>query len=204
MSGTDKLQQRVQKEINDLSEVITALIENFKQLKSPLQESREKVPQATDQLDRVTEQTEAATHQMLDRLEQITDREEHIISGLEDIRRMAESGQVLDVSETTAELHARATDNLNDAFLIMDALQFQDITAQQINHAAALLEDVDRKLRKIILSLDEGMDGHMVEESETDEQPRVYDATAQYTDRQAQQRDIDTLFEEAHRKQRRR
>jgi chemotaxis regulatin CheY-phosphate phosphatase CheZ len=204
MSGTDKLQQRVQREINDLSEVITALIENFKQVKSPLQESREKVPQATDQLDRVTEQTEAATHQMLDRLERITDREESVIGGLEEISRLAESGQLKDVTDIARDLHGQATDNLNDAFLIMDALQFQDITTQQINHAAALLEDIDRKLRKIIVSLDEGMDGDLADDKGSEDSSRVYDGTARYTDRQAEQKDIDSLFEEAHRKQRRR
>ena len=54
-----------------------------------------------------------------------------------------------EVQELLSTLSAKAETNLADAYTIMDTLQFQDITAQQIDHAASLLEVIETKLHDI-------------------------------------------------------
>jgi chemotaxis regulatin CheY-phosphate phosphatase CheZ len=191
MAGQNALQAKVQREIGELSEALTRIVESFKQVQSPLQESKEKVPQATNQLDKISEQTEAAAHQMLDRIEKITQREDEIILGL---ARFAEADSIrsdTDLSALATSLTEKANTNLNDAFMIMDVLQFQDITAQQMNHAAALLEDIEQKLQNILAAISgEEPD----EEVPIEHRTRVFDPHAEFTDKQTQQEDIDSLF----------
>lgn len=191
MAGQNALQTKIQREIGELSEALTRIVESFKQVQSPLQESKEKVPQATNQLDKISEQTEAAAHQMLDRIEKITQREDEIILGLARFADLAAIKADAELSGLAKSLTEKANTNLNDAFTIMDALQFQDITAQQMNHAAALLEDIEQKLQNILAAISG--------EAPTNETPaehrtRIYDPHADFSDKQTQQEDIDSLF----------
>ncbi len=42
MSGTDNMQDKIQQEIADLTQSITALVESVRKLRNPLSESQEK------------------------------------------------------------------------------------------------------------------------------------------------------------------
>ena len=200
MSRPNALQGKIQREICELSDAISRVVESFKEVKNPLMESQEKVPQATSQLDKISEQTEAAAHQMLDRVEKITQREEDIIAGLGQIREFAEGGDLDRLKSTLKEMDEKANTNLNDAYMIMDALQFQDITTQQMNHAAALLEEIETKLKSITSALN-GNPVNDEQEEPTEEAPaaktRVYDPHAEFVDKQTEQNEIDSLFAKA-------
>ena len=191
MSSNENLQARIQSEVVALSRALAGLIENFQKLRSPLVESREKVPQATNQLDKISQQTEAATHRMLDTVEKITQREQEIIDGL---------GKVLNVETAISNgakcdlksLVDKANLNLNDAYTIMDALQFQDITSQQMDHAASLLEEIEGKLPNILAIVGYGPTG-MTGKIPT--KVRAYDPHADMTEKKTDQQAIDSLFQ---------
>lgn len=155
------------------------------------------MPLATDQLDKISEQTEAAAHQMLDRVEQITQREEEILTGLDQIRRLAASSGNDQIVGIVDSIGSKAETNLNDAYMIMDALQFQDITAQQMNHAASLLEEIEVKLRRIVAALN-GQNAEASDNGRSDvstKRARVFDPHADFADKRTEQEDIDSLFE---------
>ena len=85
--------------------------------------------------------------------------------------------------------------NLDDVYQVMDALQFQDITSQQIQHAAAMLEQIEVKLHKIV-----GIVTGEKSESpsaKANAKQRVYDPHAEFQDKKADQNDIDSIFEKA-------
>jgi chemotaxis regulatin CheY-phosphate phosphatase CheZ len=191
MSNANTLQEKIQNEISDLTNSISGMVSSFKLLHRPLVESREKVPQATNQLDKISEQTEAVTNKMLDVVEQITQREEDLIKGIGSIKAKVAAGEYADIDKLADDLAAKAGDNLNDAFQIMESLQFQDITAQQMDHAASLLEDVEEKLHSILSTL--GATG-LDTSGETTRKDRAYDPHADYTDKKTDQKDIDSLF----------
>ncbi len=192
MSGTENMQTRLQREIGELSSSINSLIDSFRKLKAPLVESHQKVPQATSQLDKISEQTEAAAHRMLDMIEKITQREEEVIRGLGEVRALVGSQQNSQVVSLVTNIEEKANTNLNDTYTIMDALQFQDITSQQMNHAAALLEEIETKLQHILSVV--GADTAPDADRPSIKRTRAYDPHADLSDKRTQQADIDSLF----------
>ncbi len=195
MLTTDHLQLKLQQEITDLTTTVCRLIENFHKLRTPLAESHEKVPQATTQLDKIAQQTEAATHRMLDTVEAITQRDERIIAGLAELE-----ADHADRPATIARLRDLAAANQNDTFAIMDALQFQDITSQQMNHAAAMLEDIPDRLNAILSMVTGTSVGRASETEDPVRRERAYDPHADMFDRKTEQADIDTIFSQKGRK----
>ena len=192
MSENPKLQAKLQKEIGELASSINAIVKNFRELNSPLTESREKVPVATQQLDKITEQTEAATHQMLDTVEQILNRQEEVIDGLGKVKEYIDNQDSTEMSDLVNNLVEKSNTTLNDTYTIMDALQFQDITSQQINHAASLLEDIETKLSKIVgvLGGGEKQEGQAAESGRA----RVFDPHADLYEKKTDQAAVDDLI----------
>jgi len=192
MSSQDTLHKSVQKEIAELTTSISEVVAGFRKLQRPLVESRNKVPQATNQLDKITEQTEAVTAKMLDMVEQLIQREDEVMRGLETVRENVKAGETESVDALVETLVAKIEDNMNDGYQIMEALQFQDITAQQMDHAASLLEDVEGKLHGIINSLGGASDREPI--PVTASKKRAYDPHADLVDKKTNQDAIDSIF----------
>jgi chemotaxis protein CheZ len=184
----------LQQELSEIASSVNGLLENVRQLRDPLMESQRAVPQATSQLDKITEQTEAAAHRMLDVAEKMTQREEDVIKGLTQLQELVEPEQQGDIAMLVAAVREKAEANLNDAYAMMEALQFQDITSQQMNHAASLLEDIEDRLQNILGVF--GPDGkpHPVEETGKVRKERAFDPHADMKSNQARQADIDSMF----------
>lgn len=199
MPATNSLTDKIQVEIVELASSINDIVEKFKKLHHPLHESRDQVPQATKQLDKISEQTEAVTNQMLDMVEKITQREEEVEAGFDSLKKLiAKKNKADEATALIDELKEKADANRNDAFSIMEALQFQDITAQQMNHAAALLDDLESKLAKVIRAMkgEDQSEGNSddSDQNSTPNKSRAYDPHADYVDKKANQEDIDNLF----------
>ncbi|MCP4673955.1 MAG: protein phosphatase CheZ, partial [Deltaproteobacteria bacterium] len=184
---------KIQREIFELTTSIAGLVAGFKKLKRPLAESHEKVPQATDQLDKISEQTEAAAHQMLDQIEHITQREDELIKCAEQVKAKIEDGETTEAVPMIDNIVEMANNNLNDAYMIMDSLQFQDITAQQMDHAASILEDIEIKLDSILATMGDSVRSDR--EARGLKKNRAYDPHADLFARKTNQEDIDSLFE---------
>ena len=197
MPTSDKVQAKIQREIFELTTSIAGLVASFKKLKRPLAESHEKVPLATDQLDKISQQTEAATHQMLDQIEQITQREDELIKCAGEAKLKAQAGATAEVVPMIDAIAKMANDNLNDAYMIMDSLQFQDITAQQMDHAASILEDIEIKLDSILAAMGDSVRSDR--EARATRKTRAYDPHADLFDRKTNQEDIDSLFDKKQR-----
>ena len=194
MSDKANMDIRVQHEVSELALSVATLVEDFKKLRRPLVESHRKVPEATNQLDIISEQTEAATHQMLDTVEQITRRDEEVIKGIEEMRKIALSGAVDGIGALADAITEKVNTNLNDAFLIMDSLQFQDITAQQMDHAASLLESVETRLRQVLSTIGVQVGEEELSSPQPSRKIRAFDPHANFIDQKTNQEDIDSLF----------
>jgi chemotaxis regulatin CheY-phosphate phosphatase CheZ len=199
MTEPEELRGRIQKEISELTAVINGIIDTFRTMKSPLEETHEQVPKATVQLDRISQQTEAATHRMLDTIESITQREEEVINELGSLKSLAGTAGDSGKEKILAELISKANANLDGAYLIMESLQFQDITAQQINHAASLLEDIEARLHQI-LALLEGKSLDDRDAHSSTKKVRVFDPHADMGRKKTEQADVDSIFVKAGKK----
>jgi chemotaxis regulatin CheY-phosphate phosphatase CheZ len=192
MSENEAMHIRIQNEVAALSRALTGLIENFQKLRNPLVESHEKVPQATSQLDKISAQTEAAARRMLDTVETVTQREQEIIDSLKAVMANP-NATVKDILPMLTEISAKADTNLNDAYTIMDALQFQDITSQQMDHAASLLEEIEGKLHSILSIV--GFDALGVAPDDKLRKVRAYDPHADMYEKKTDQEAIDSIFQ---------
>ena len=195
MSDSSNQRDQVQTEVFELARSINNVVGQFRDIQRPLAESQAKVPKATRQLDKINEQTEAATHRMLDMIEQIQAREEATIQGLNRLRPQIQGEEMTQLRELVDRLVEHANHNLEDTYTLVDNLQFQDITAQQMNHAASLLEDIEGKLHRM-LSVMQGYEDLDAEDS--GRRRRVFDPNADLVTKRTAQEDIDHLFSSKH------
>lgn len=194
MSGKDLLQVKIKLELTELASSINDVVKKFKELQRPVVESHQKVPRATEQLDKVSRQTEAAAHTMLDMVEKITEREQEVITGLNDLKGKIGGDCDPECVSLIDDLVAKADSNCNDAFVIMDALQFQDITTQQMDHAASLLEEIEGKLDGVmnVLHSDDGKP--KTSEPSKPKRERAFDPHADMFEKKTDQAVIDSIF----------
>jgi len=181
-----------------LKNTIEDLANSLREIQGPLTDTRENLPKATTHLDRISSQTEQATHRVMDMVENISAQQVEIIKCLNEALNFLadtkeDSSAIAGLLESAEEIANRSQ---NDAFTIMDALQFQDITTQQINHAASLLEDVDDKIAEILGDYEgrpEGSDGHR-NAADKKRKKRAFDPHADMEIKQTDQAGIDNLI----------
>ena len=190
---TDDSAKNIHAELRHLADSISQIIKGIRVAQEPIADSRNKVPQATEQLERVTQQTAMATHRVLDMVEAITGREGEIETQMKDLRRVLPSTYFRNnsrVKRIVERIGVSVSANQNDAYAIMDALQFQDITSQQVDHAISLLEQVENRLKDVMvgLQLDVGP------ESDVKRKERAYDPNAHFSNNSNEQSEVDKLL----------
>ena len=163
-------------------------------------DSTKKIPESNEQLGKISLQTEAAANQMLDMAEDIIDRQQKIGDmARENLSNLNESA-ISKTEKQYANLHSidkMSRESHDKAFMIMNALQFQDITSQQLRHVTSLLERVGSRLKK----LNSIIAGHNVETEDTviNSKKVFHDPDADYLDVAAQQ-EVDSIIDETKRK----
>jgi chemotaxis regulatin CheY-phosphate phosphatase CheZ len=184
-------------ELRDLAASLSEIVKGIRVAQEPILESQRKVPQATEQLEKITRQTEDATHRVLDMAEHITSRESEIESLLKDLRRSLPATYFRNNSKAKAlieRIRECAHQNQAAAYDIMDALQFQDITSQQIDHAITLLEQVQNRLQEVLMEL--AGEEHPAAPGEKRKE-RAYDPNAHFStgDNNDKQSSVDELVD---------
>jgi chemotaxis regulatin CheY-phosphate phosphatase CheZ len=190
---TDDSTKNMHVELRQLADSINQIIKSIRVAQEPIADSRQKVPQATEQLEKITQETAVATHRVLDMVEAITGREGEIETSLKDLQHTLPTTYFRHnsrVKRIVEQIRASASANQNDAYTIMDALQFQDITSQQVDHAIALLEQVENRLKDVLvgLQLDTG------DEVEVVRKERAFDPNATFANDANQQSKVDELL----------
>lgn len=193
MENTKLLVTKIQDEIKELTDSINDVVGTFKKMQAPLAESQAKVPEATQQLEKITEQTENATQQVIDRVESISNISEDIVNEIGVLRKALPATYFKNrskIRDTIGNIEGKAQQNLDDAFLILNALQFQDITSQQIHQASVLMEEVEQKLQNL-LSVFDGKEG--IEKIKSIVQDKAFDPEANFGDMSDTQNHVDSL-----------
>lgn len=178
-----------------LEESIHGFLESLKDIRTPLKDSQDVLPKATSQLDRITEQTEKATHRVLDIADTIATAQHEIITTLNEAINLINDGKT-DPKAIIAKIESSeefANRTLNDTYTIMDALQFQDITTQQIDHAASLLEEVEAKISSIIGEMMPGGPSDEAEAESETKKVRAFDPHADMEIKHTDQTGVDDI-----------
>lgn len=194
--------QRISKIIKDLPEKVNHSYQLLQLVIKSINSSRQELKKSVDgllkktgaQLRKVTTTTEDATNKILDVAEKLDDEQFNILDLLDRLKQehLADSDTpIID------EIREKIQENQNKAFMIIDFLQFQDITAQQISGAYSLLADVEKTLlfvSNLLRSIDDNYDSDVVIEH-TSIDKRSFNENAVFSDKKDIQDAIDRLFE---------
>ncbi len=189
-----KVTEQIRSELKELTDSIGVMMSTFRSIKKPMQESSDQLPTTTSQLEKVTEQTENAANKVLDMIESISNREADISSEINKAKELVAEGKIENneqLKELLESIGKNSEANINDAYNIMDALQFQDITTQQIDHAISLLDDVEGKLHTMLKAV--GIKPDKLVPSK--KRQKAFDPNLNVSgENKTQQEDIDQIF----------
>ncbi len=195
ISAMDTKMQRLIESINHSYELIQMVIQSIHTSRSELKKSVDGLIKKTGmQLQKVTSTTEEATNKILDVAEKLDEDQMKIIDAIDSLEQETDSGEKR--SEKFEDLRQKIYQNQESAFTIMDYLQFQDITAQQIAGAYALLSDTEKTLLYVsetLKRLDTTFD--LNEDMGNNIDKNSFNADASYADKASIQSAIDNLFE---------
>jgi chemotaxis regulatin CheY-phosphate phosphatase CheZ len=158
---------------------IVSILESLRKNKSQLQSAAvERLQHTHSKLEEVNNTTESAASGILDSL----DRAQGLLDSMD-----AEEG-------TPGSKQSEMRDAMrNELFAITEALQFQDITSQQIRYAANVLVELEDKLMSVLHLIDiTGLDE--VRHQLHDGDKSTYDPNATTKDREVRQHIADEVF----------
>ena len=168
-------------------EIIKDIINSVSKSRVQLQGAVEGlIKQTGEQITKVTSATEEATQKMLDVSDALTEKQNNLVDKLDKL--------VEEKPELKTELEEIKNDvyeQQDDAFMILDHLQFQDITSQQLEGAFSMLGQIEEKLL-IIANLLEGLDE--LSFSKMKKSNAVFDSDAEFKDQAETQAEIDKLL----------
>jgi len=173
-------------------QLIQMVINSIHSSRSELKKSVDGLLKKTGvQLKKITTTTEEATNKILDIAEKMDSEQLVIIEKLDTLK--SKSG---DISAEIEDIKTMIYKNQDSAFTIIDYLQFQDITAQQISGAYALLSDTEKTLMyvsNLLKEFDSSDESHEFTLPEID--PKSFNADAMFKDKGNIQNLIDDLFD---------
>ncbi len=136
MRGFFKFGDEIIPFLSDLFSFLKGIIPLISEMNSSLQDSAQKLPTASDRIDDVTKVTEYATVEILDALDRISTS----LVKLQDQKQEEQTEKIKNMHEDIAN--------------IVNALQFQDITSQKLNHANKILSAIYEKFTGLFASLE--------------------------------------------------
>lgn len=158
---------------------IQAVLANLRDSRSALETATvEKLQHTSDKLKEVTSATEVAATDILDAL----DRTQNMVDDLEAAEGADDKARAAEVRDLMRQ----------EIFGMMGALQFQDITTQQLAYAASVLSDMEARLLQIAKLFDPA--AVMVSAVGRGPDPRTFDPRATTRGAEARQALADEIF----------
>lgn len=150
---TKKYMPQIAKLVVFIEEVIPLL----NTIHAQLHQSTNLIPSATEKLDKVTSATEMAATEVMNIVDNVISRLNKMSESLDLIEQNQEipGSCVESVKENTASIRAEIDGSQDDLFSIMNALQFQDITTQQINSISETITNVHIRLAELLKGFEE-------------------------------------------------
>jgi chemotaxis regulatin CheY-phosphate phosphatase CheZ len=186
---TKKYMPQIVKLVNFIEEVIPLL----QTIHVNLHQSTEMIPSASEKLGKVTTATELATTKVMDIVDNVIVRLNTMYTYLGEMEEQVASPAAGDlIIRKISDLRNEVNGSHDDLFSIMNALQFQDITTQQINSIGSVIDTVQTKLYELLKGFDEERIALNLKKSES------FDPNAEFDfDRSAEsQRFVDKIIKQ--------
>ncbi len=154
----------------------------------------------TEQINKVNESTEDAVQSVLNRVDTICEKQNDVFGQLaklkSSIQEIDECKNKIALTALADSLEALEGEIQMEAFEIMNEMQFQDITGQQLQQANQLLDEARAKLTdfRMLLTLFKSDSIEDPTEEQTGEKgPRTFDPSATMKDRKERQHLADEI-----------
>jgi chemotaxis regulatin CheY-phosphate phosphatase CheZ len=141
-------------ELKGLVRNVGALIDSIASIRSHVENSMGNLPVASGKLDNVTGETESATQQLMNVLDGLNSNDK-VAADLLGLLSAAQ-GQQGETLEAVRKLTELLDKNQTAHSRMLEILQFQDLTSQQINHVSSLLGKIELELNAILGVFGEG------------------------------------------------
>jgi ABC-type transporter Mla subunit MlaD len=130
-------------ELKEAVHNISNLISTVASIHSHIQESMANLPPAAGKLEKITAEKEAATRQLMDVLNSLSENDRSV----EDLVSQAEqaAGEGKENRQTLKKLRALIQKNRKFHSKILETLQFQELTSQQIKYVGSLLDKIEEE-----------------------------------------------------------
>jgi chemotaxis regulatin CheY-phosphate phosphatase CheZ len=153
------LPARARVEIGELTFYLEQALRNLREVNEHVEDSSRTMPGVLHELRDIVKMTEAATVRVLDETEAMVE-DGRAVAELLGVARAHAASRAFDEMEEPIARVAGLMERMNDrAMAIMSALEFQDLTAQKVQRAFLVLEEVLSRLNRIQIIIDLGEKG---------------------------------------------
>ncbi len=216
------LSRRLMPFLEELFNFVREVAPMLDEINKSLEESSRKIPRASNQLDKVTRTTEMATTEILDALDEMSlkfgevkgfinsiklchERQKKFLKRMERLIKKGEFEKVRNLWDRFSEVMKncgefdevleKLSDVKQNADDIMMALQFQDITAQQISAINHLISSVQEKLTLLLEKLG-SLEVRRLELKSSDDVHASFNPSAEYDKSDSKQKIVDKIVKE--------
>ena len=202
IENIESILQIVQNKLHELHDKVNVSHDLIQTVIISIHSSRNELKKSVDglikktgmQLKKITSTTEEATNKILDIAEKLDDDQMTIIDIIDKLKEETSDG----LDQSLEKIKEKVLQNQDAAFTIIDYLQFQDITAQQIAGAYSLLSDTEKTLVSVSNLLKEfDMNNSASDDSDlktTGVDKKSFNMEAAYSDKKNLQKSIDEMF----------
>ncbi|MBL8027683.1 MAG: protein phosphatase CheZ [Fibrobacteres bacterium] len=141
-------------ELKGLVENLNALIDTVTAIRGHVDSSIAHIPGAANRLDKITGETESATHHLIDIVDALSDNDAAISKKLDELNKVAVKSADPALSSLADDLFSLFGKSRDEHSRILELLQFQDLTSQQINYVGMLLNKIETELLTISKAFD--------------------------------------------------
>jgi len=136
-------------ELKGLVENLNSLIETVSAIREHVDSSIAHIPGAANRLDKITGETESATNHLIDIVDALSDNDAALSSKFDEFKKISDSLGDPDIIELESDMRGLFEKSSNEHSRILELLQFQDLTSQQINYVGLLLNKIETELMSI-------------------------------------------------------
>ena len=148
---TRKYMPQIAKLVVFIEEIIPLL----NNIQTDLHQSTALIPKATEKLGKVTSATEMATTEVMDIVDAVIERLNRMTAAVDALEEGTGDAANDEQKAHFGQLREEIDGSQDDLFSIMNALQFQDITTQQINAIGETIDAVHLKLNDLLRGFQE-------------------------------------------------
>ncbi len=154
-AGESSVEEDLYGEVGDLAKYLSGVCSKIRSAEDFMDDAASDIPMGTDQLSEVTRKQEEATQDILDDTDKIIENDDQIEERLASLKATLFSENLNardEIKEDVMALCRLVEINKNVMFSLMAKLSFQDATGQQIQKVASMLNTLQARLLKMVVT----------------------------------------------------